>query len=183
MSQSSPAPPRLLPAGPRWDSHWDSSWLAAGRPTRPSASAGSPPSRPRAAVTRPTHSGQLDVGAYFSSPGYSCHLQLWRLVRHDGRPPLTAACCINSTQSSTADHLPTHDKTTHRRYMSHEEMGEHACWRVRPSGSEHRRDEWIKSSLRVSDLKASLHQFVSARRRRRQSCQRRTTSCFSAKSF
>jgi hypothetical protein len=62
-------------------------------------------------------------------------------------------------------------------------MGKHACWRAHPSDSMHRRDEWIKSSLRVSDLKAALHQFVTAQRRRRHSCQRRTTSCFSAKSF
>jgi hypothetical protein len=67
--------------------------------------------------------------------------------------------------------------------MSHEGMGKHACWRAHPSDSMHRRDEWIKSSLRVSDLKAALHQFVTAQRRRRHSCQRRTTSCFSAKSF
>ena len=73
-------------------------------------------------------------------------------------------------------------KTAHRRCMSHEGMGEHACWRAHLSDSEYRRDEWIKSSLRVSDLKASLHQFVSARRRQRQGCQRRTTSCFSASS-
>ena len=67
--------------------------------------------------------------------------------------------------------------------MSHEGMGKHACWRAHPSDSMHRRDEWIKSSLRVSDLKAGLHQFVTARWRRRKSFQRCTTSCFSAKSF
>ena len=74
-------------------------------------------------------------------------------------------------------------KTAHRRCMSHEGMGKHACCRAHPSDSMHRRDEWIKSSLRVSDLKAGLHQFVTARWRRRQSFQRCTTSCFSAKSF
>ena len=67
--------------------------------------------------------------------------------------------------------------------MSHEGMGKHACCRAHPSDSKHRRDVWIKSSLRVSDLKAGLHQFVTARWRRRQSFQRCTTSCFSAKSF
>ena len=67
--------------------------------------------------------------------------------------------------------------------MSHEGLGKHACWRAHPSDSMHRRDEWIKSSLRVSDLKAGLHQFVTARWRRRKSFQRCTTSCFSAKSF
>ena len=154
---SSPAALQRLPAGPRWPQHWAHPGLAAGRPDRPSAGAGSAATWPRGPARTSAARGGRAGRALRAAPCCHCCSHRLHIVEYDVEQRPAAAPRRGSMICAAAEHTARAHEASSRGWVKHGRRGGVDSWRPRASGLDDGHDEWRPSGAQVARLVVAVH--------------------------